>query len=135
MNDKSTPLNSAPVKKFIPGIAWFFLVLIVICLPGSKIPTIDTWLNDIYFDKWVHTGMFGVLTFLFIYPVTKLSLSNLIKKNTSLKIAMAAIIWGLTTEFIQRFFIPGRSFDIFDWAADSFGILSAYIFCYKKYLT
>ena len=135
MNDKSTPLNSPPVKKFIPGIAWFFLVLIVICLPGSKIPTIDTWLNDIYFDKWVHAGMFGVLTFLFIYPVTKLSLSNLIKKNTSLKIAIAAIIWGLTTEFIQRFFIPGRSFDIFDWAADSFGILSAYIFCYKKYLT
>ena len=135
MNDKSTPLNSAPVKKFIPGIAWFFLVLIVICLPGSEIPTIDTWLNDIYFDKWVHAGMFGVLTFLFIYPVTKLSLSNLIKKNTSLKIAIAAIIWGLTTEFIQRFFIPGRSFDIFDWAADSFGILSAYIFCYKKYLT
>ena len=135
MNDKSTPLNSASVKKFIPGIAWFFLVLIVICLPGSEIPTIDTWLNDIYFDKWVHAGMFGVLTFLFIYPVTKLSLSNLIKKNTSLKIAIAAIIWGLTTEFIQRFFIPGRSFDIFDWAADSFGILSAYIFCYKKYLT
>jgi uncharacterized membrane protein (DUF106 family) len=135
MNDKSTPLNGSPIKNFIPGIAWFFLVLIVICLPGSKIPTLETWLNDIYFDKWVHAGMFGMLTFLFIYPVTKLSLSDFIKKHTSLKIAIAAIIWGLTTEFIQKFFIPGRSFDIFDWAADSFGILSAYIFCYKKYLT
>ena len=135
MNDKSTPLNGSPIKKFIPGIAWFFLVLILICVPGSKIPTVETWLNDIYFDKWIHAGMFAMLTFLFIYPVTKLSLPGQVKKNTSLKIAIAACIWGLTTEFIQKFFIPGRSFDIFDWAADSFGILSAYIFCYTKYLT
>ena len=135
MNDKSTPLNGSPVKKFIPGVAWFFLVLILICLPGSKIPTVETWLNDIYFDKWVHAGLFGVLSFLFIYPVAKSSLADPVKKNTSIKIAIAAIIWGLTTEFIQKFFIPERSFDIADWAADSFGILSAYIFCYIKYLT
>ena len=134
MNNQSTPVKGAPVKKFIPGIAWFFLVLILICLPGSDLPTPETWLNDIYFDKWIHTGLFGMLTFLFIYPFTKLSISNEAKKSTAIKIAIAACIWGLATEFIQRFFIPGRSFDLFDWAADSFGVFLAYLWCSKKYL-
>ena len=129
-------MNNQPViKKFTPAIAWFFLVLVLLTLPGSDFPTLDTWLNDIYFDKWVHAGLFGMLTLLFIYPVKKLSLSHPAKINTSIKIAIAACIWGLTTEFIQKYFIPQRSFDLLDWAADSFGILIAWIFCYKKYLT
>jgi hypothetical protein len=69
------PSTAPSVKKFIPGIAWFFVILVLICLPGSKIPTVETWLNDIYFDKWVHTGLFAVLVFLFIYPVSKLDLA------------------------------------------------------------
>ena len=128
------PSKRSSLKRFIPGIAWFFLVLFLICLPGSDIPPVEDWLDAIYFDKWVHTGLFAGLTFLFIYPVSKLNLSNSFKKNSAIKIAIAACIWGLTTEFIQRFFIPGRSFDMFDWAADSFGILMAFTWCWKKYL-
>lgn len=134
MNDQSTPLKESPVKKFIPGIAWFFLVLILICLPGSEIPPVESWLNVIYFDKWVHVGLFAVLSFLFIYPVTKLSISHQLKKNTAIKIALAACIWGLTTEFIQKIFIPDRSFDMLDFSADSFGGLIAYCWCRFKYL-
>lgn len=135
MNNQPTPLKESPVKKFIPGIAWFFLVLVLICLPGSNIPTVETWLNDIYFDKWVHAGMFAILTFLFIYPVSTLtSLSWQQKKKTALKIAIAACVWALTTEFIQKFFIPERDFDIFDWGADSLGIIVSYNWCSQKYL-
>jgi hypothetical protein len=122
------------VKKFIPGIAWFFLVLFLICLPGSAIPQVKTWLNVIHYDKWVHTGLFAVLTFLFIYPVTRLNLTEAVKKNIAIKIALAACVWALTTEFIQKYFIPDRSFDIFDWAADNFGILVAFTWCWVKYL-
>ncbi len=117
----------------MPGIAWFFLVLVLICLPGRDLPEVDSWLTAIFFDKWVHAGLFAILTFLFIYPVTKMSFSGAIKKKTAFKIAIAACVWGLTTEFIQKYFVPDREFDIFDWLADSFGILTAYIFCYKKY--
>ncbi len=128
------PSKRSAFKKFIPGIAWFFLVLVLICLPGSNIPQVETWLNDIYFDKWVHTGLFAVLTFLFIYPVAKLPLTLPVKKNLAIKIAIAACVWGLTTEFIQKFFIPDRSFDLYDLAADSFGIITAYTWCRVKYL-
>jgi len=129
------PSSGKPsIKKFIPGIAWFFLVLFLICLPGSDIPPVENWLSYIYFDKWVHIGLFSVLTFLFIYPVSKLAMATAVKKNTAIKIALTAWIWALTTEFIQRFFIPDRSFDMYDWAADSFGILVAFTWCWKKYL-
>ena len=121
-------------KKFIPGFSWFILVLVLLCLPGSDIPTPQTWLNDIYFDKWVHTGLFSVLTFLFIYPFAKADLSKKEKKNKAIKIAIAVIIWGITTEFIQKFFIPDRAFDLLDWAADSFGVLLAYTWCRIKYI-
>lgn len=123
------------VKNFIPGIAWFFLILVLICLPGSKIPPVETWLNDIYFDKWVHAGLFGMLVFLFIYPIyKKLVMPLTVKKNWAIKITISAIIWGLTTELIQGFFIADRSFDIYDLAADTAGILVAYNWCRVKYL-
>jgi hypothetical protein len=129
------PSKRSPAIKFIPGITWFFLILVLISLPGSNIPTVETWLNDIYFDKWVHAGLFGMLVFLFIYPMYKKMILPLqVKRNWAIKIALAAVIWGITTEFIQKFFIPDRSFDIYDVAADTAGILVAYNWCRVKYL-
>lgn len=122
------------VKRFIPGIAWFVLVLVLICLPGSDIPTVETWLNDIYFDKWVHTGLFAVLAFLFIYPVCRSGLPTAAKRKIAIKIALAASVWALATEFIQRYFIPDRDLDILDWACDTLGIIIAWTWCRKKYL-
>ena len=134
MNNQHSPTKPIPVKRFIPGITWFFLVLVLMCLPGSDIPAVDDWLNHIYFDKWVHFGLFAVLVFSFIYPVTKLPLGQKVKRQTALKIAIAACIWGFVIELIQKFFISERSFDLVDWAADSFGVLIAYIFCRRKFL-
>ena len=51
--------------------------------------------------------------------------------NYLIRIALAAIVWGITVEFIQKFFIPGRDFDLLDWAADSAGVLIAYWLCVK----
>lgn len=126
-------MQKISIKKFLPGIAWFFIVLIVTCLPGSDIPKVG-WLDKIYFDKWVHIGMFGGLTFLFCWPFYKSHFSTQKRINYFIKIAIAASIWGLTIEFIQRFYIAGRSFDLLDWAADSLGALFALLFCSKKFI-
>lgn len=127
-------MNSIPIKKFIPGIAWFFVVLTLICLPGSDLPQVDNWLNLIYFDKWIHVGIFGLLAFLFMRPVVKSSFAYSDKLAYCIKIAIATILWGLATEFIQRYYIKGRSFDLFDWAADSTGALLALLFVKMRFL-
>lgn len=122
------------LKKFLPGIAWFFLVLILICLPGDDLPKVGDWMSAIYFDKWVHVGMFSVLAFLFMIPFCKSDMTRINKWSFIIKIAISISIWGLTTEFIQKFFIPGRSFDLLDWAADSVGVILAVVVCRRLFL-
>ena len=118
-------------KKLLPGIAWFFLLLILICLPGDDLPKGNNWMNAVYFDKWVHTGLFSVQAFLIMLPFTRYSITSEKTFSLLLKIAVGVSIWGLTTEYIQRYFIPGRNFDLWDWAADSFGAFLALIVCRK----
>jgi VanZ family protein len=121
-------LGTIRIKKFIPGIAWFFLVNLLCFMPGSELPVASDWMSRIYFDKWVHVGLFTVLAFLFMYPVLRTSWENPVKRNYFLKIALAASLWGLVIEFIQKFYISGRSFDLYDWLCDSAGALIALLF-------
>jgi VanZ family protein len=120
-----------PLKKFTPAIGWFFLVLILICLPGQKFPKTDDWLDKIFFDKWVHAGLFAVLAFLWMRPFVKSTLPKQDILQTIFKIAISVSIWGLATEFIQKYFVFHRSFDLWDWVADSAGALLAFIVCKK----
>ena len=128
------PGRGIGVKKFIPGIAWFFLVLTLVCIPGRDLPKMSGWFTQIDFDKFIHVGLFAVLAFLFMYPFSTADLSKKEKWHYFIKIAIASSIWGLTSELIQRYFIPGRSFDLFDWSADSLGGLIALVFCKIKFL-
>jgi VanZ family protein len=121
------------IKKFIPGIAWFFLILIAVCIPGENLPKVDNWLIKIDYDKLIHMGLFAVLAFLFMYPTVKSSLSVKEKWHYCIKIALATIVWGITTELLQKYFIQGRSFSFADWLADSIGGVAALIFCKKYY--
>jgi VanZ family protein len=116
---------------YLPAIGWFFLLLYFICMPPSSIPPVDSWINQFYPDKWVHAILFGVLAFLFIYPLKKANSTQKQKRNTALRLLLASIIWGLTTEFIQKYFIPGRFFDWYDWLADSFGAFCSFWLCKK----
>ncbi|MBA2250030.1 MAG: VanZ family protein [Chitinophagaceae bacterium] len=113
-------------KRFIPGIAWFFIVLYLMTIPGKELPEVG-WLDKIYFDKWVHAGLFAVMVFLFCWPFNRSSFIKPERYNYFIRIAIASCLWGLTIEFIQKFFIPGRSFDLWDWAADSIGVLMGYV--------
>lgn len=125
-------MNNLSIKKFIPGIAWFFVVLILLCLPGSEIPQPDNWFKIYYVDKIIHFCLFGLLGYLFMKPIAKSDLSQKEKRYYLIKIAITASLWGLTTEFIQRFYIRGRSYELLDWVADTVGVAVALYFSYRK---
>ncbi len=131
MKNKQPPYAASHIKKFIPGIAWFFLILVLVCTPGYDLPQVDNWMIEINYDKFIHVGLFAVLAYLFMYPLAKLDLSPRERWHYAIKITIAAAVWGLTTEFIQKFFIPSRSFNLMDWASDAFGGLIALLY-YKK---
>ena len=131
---KSPSAVEVRVINFLPGIAWFLLVLILICLPGKDVPK-DEFLDSINFDKIVHSGLFGGIVFFFCMPFKKADYSKQAKLHLFIKITLATCVWGITTEFIQRYFIPGRQFDLFDWAADSFGAVVAFFVSLKFFAT
>ena len=66
---------------------------------------------------------------MFCLPYFKAPFSFQKKTNYFIRIALAASIWGITVEFLQKYFIPGRDFELLDWAADSTGALIAFFIC------
>ncbi len=122
--------NKISFKKFLPGLAWFFVVGILTLMPGKDVPEVG-WLNIPNFDKLVHMVLFGGLTLLFCLPYSKTCFSFLKKRNIFIRISLSMILWGLMIEVIQKFFVPGRGFEWLDWAADSFGVLIAFWICMK----
>jgi len=134
-SNNTSPFKEIGIKKFIPGIAWFFVVLTLVCIPGYDLPKVDNWMIEINYDKLIHVGIFAVLAFLFMYPIIRSSsFSKKEKWHYCIKLALATVVWGYTTEVIQKFFIPGRSYDLTDWLADSIGGLLAMIFCKLYFL-
>lgn len=124
--------KKAGIQKFIPAIIWFFILLILLMLPGKNLPETNEWLNKIFFDKWIHAGLFGMLALLFIAPVMSAPQTFHSTWAITLIIVIAISLWGLTTEFLQHAFVSGRSFDIYDWMADTVGALLA-VWVSKQY--
>jgi len=96
------------------AITWLVIMSILFFLPGSAFPS-ENWLDWIYLDKWVHIGLFAVLIFLwrssFDWEVN----------NYNLLLLFSALLYGLMVEFIQRYWIPNRSFDLYDVLSDMTG--------------
>jgi hypothetical protein len=119
-----------PNKKFRPGIAWFFVVLILVCTPGEDLPEVGEWFGEISFDKFIHCGIFGLLALLFMWPVAKADLPLRSKNHWCLRIALSTAVFGFITELLQLFYIPGRSFSLLDCLADIVGGFGAWLVCH-----
>lgn len=132
MDKRISPFREIGLIKFMPGIAWFIFVLILTIIPGDDLPN-NKWLSTINFDKMVHVGLWLVMVLLFCYPFKSLlQLTGKEKMRYFLWFAVLGSLWGLSVEFIQKFFVAGRSFDLFDWAGDSLGSVAAWLIARKK---
>lgn len=102
----------------------------MLTLPGSAIPHTD-WFDTIQLDKWIHAILFGGLCIAFINMVHSLSNNPTQKIIYALFITLFVIVYGVVIEFVQRDYIPNRSFDIWDIIADAVGSIGAFIWYWK----
>ena len=114
--------------KFLPAVLMSIISFILLIMPGSDIPK-SSLFDILYFDKWVHIGMFGVLTIFWGYPFLKTTIGSV---KLFCKISVLVILYGIAMEFVQKYWTVGRSFDIFDILADSFGSIVACFFLIAK---
>jgi VanZ family protein len=95
---------------------WSILIFIGCGMPGSNLPKFTVW--D-HFDKVVHFVLFGGCTYLWFKVFPK----------HLFYIAIYVLLFGIAIEFYQKYFVPGRSFDIWDIVADAFGIVVFALIC------
>jgi VanZ family protein len=111
------------ITQFIPVIAWFIIANVLLLMPGKDLPEVS-FLDLIYFDKWVHIGLFAGLTFLTALPFIK---TNRINQKVIIRIVISYILYGILIEFVQKYFASDRSFDVTDMIADTAGCLLGYL--------
>lgn len=113
-------------KSFLPGITWFIISVVLLTLPGKDLPHNELF-NIPFFDKYVHLTMFFMLTALFCYPFFYFPGDNSIIKSWFIKIAVYVIIYGILMEYVQKFFVNERSFDLADMLFDALGSIAGLI--------
>jgi VanZ family protein len=113
-----------------PAYVWLLITTILLTLPGSTLPS-EKWLSDIEFDKIVHIGLFGVMVVLWCR-----AFSDIKEKKIGLfiLIAICSFLFGILMEFVQKYFIPGRSYDIMDILADGAGSIAGLVTSFKLYI-
>lgn len=122
------------IKKhpFAPGILFFLFTLFLLTLPGDAFPSTG-WLKIPHKDKLVHYCLFFLLCHLFSLPVKYLSSTMSSALNWLVFICLFAIVYGIAIEFVQKWWIPNRSFELLDIVADSTGAIAAFITNYMRF--
>lgn len=109
-------------KFFLPAICWFILVTFLLVIPGNDLPK-NPFLTLIHFDKWVHIGLFSILNFLVIWGFMRRDIYSV---KLFLYSTLICILYGISMEFVQKYFAFERSFDITDILADMAGAIAGY---------
>ena len=108
------------------ALYWALTIALLTLFPAKHLPNLVTW-DLLHFDKVIHIGMFGILTFLLIIGFKK-QYRYMILRYNAIKAALGlSFAYGVIIEFIQ-FFVPNRGFQFGDILADAIGCFIAYIF-------
>jgi hypothetical protein len=115
-------------KKYLGNIytavAWTLFIGILLTLPGSMLPKESTFQIP-HFDKFVHMSMFGGFVFLWDLWLSKRPIPPKRLLRLFFTVFVIAVIYGIGSEYVQKYFIPGRDFDeadiIFDMIGASIG--------------
>ena len=116
---------------FIPAIIWLSISTVLLTIPGSVLPQ-ENWLGKIWFDKWVHIGMFAILVWLFCWAIHKKCSKNIKLTKTFIVIGLLCLGYGIGMEFVQKYFVVNRSFDTGDIVADAVGCTIGFVYSNRK---
>jgi VanZ family protein len=115
------------LRSKILAITWFIIMCVLFFLPGSALPAEHGWMILIRIDKLVHMFLFAVLFLMCRFAF------NFRQKFYTIWLFLSVVAYGLSVELIQKYWIPGRSFDLYDLLADTIGCIAGWlIYTYIK---
>lgn len=104
---------------YIP-ITWTIIIGILLTLPGSALPD-ESAFKIPQFDKIVHITLFGGFVFLWDLHLSKRFPEAIRMVRWFFIIYVLANVYGISMEYVQKYWIPGRDFDLADIIADMIG--------------
>lgn len=103
-------------------IAWALVIFIQSSYPAIEVPQIEV----ISTDKLLHMGVFGLLAMLCYISIIHLEKENIFTDKPLIWSLIICALYGASDE-IHQYFVPNRSAEYLDWAADIIGIIIAVI--------
>ncbi len=114
------------LAKRYPAILWTIVIFILLALPGSMIPS-EANFSISNFDKYVHICIFFLFVLLWsFYFAARREEDKKIRRRFFL-IFIIACLYGTAMEYVQKYFIPNRDFDLYDILSDVIGSFAGYI--------
>ncbi|MEX2593893.1 MAG: VanZ family protein [Anditalea sp.] len=115
-------------NRILPAVVWLTLILAATLSPGDQVPKTP---DIIGFDKFIHLGLFLILTFLWHRTSNTGKKSQKLKKGKIItNYLVFGVLFAILVEYLQQH-IPGRSFDYGDMIANitggTFGTFCFYI--------
>jgi VanZ family protein len=111
------------IKYFWKPILWLALICYGLFIPAKELP-LRPFLNIPHFDKMVHFSLFFGLCILLFNPFKKINLKYYFFAPAT------SLFLGAILELSQHFISRSRHTDLYDFIANSAGILAALVFYY-----
>ncbi len=117
-------LNQLLSRRY-PAFLWTIFIFVLLTLPGKILPKEENMLPNL--DKIIHVILFGSFVFFWcMYYATRKEKEDFLNRRFVL-ILFIGCFYGIGMEFIQKYFIPNRSFDVLDILADTLGAAAGFL--------
>jgi VanZ family protein len=119
-------INKIMILQYVPALLWSAFIFVLCFIPGNDLPR-HPWLEKIYFDKFVHAGLYFIFFILLLRGFKKQGRGRMVLPF------LICLGQGILIECLQgSALIQGRSFDIWDIAANIFGVLIAVLLISRR---
>ena len=119
-------------SKVYTSVFWTALTIFLLCLPGDNIPPGEKIFEIKNLDKLVHAVLFGFLVLFWSLWTYRRKTSFGSWARATLWITIGSILLCIAMEYVQRYYIPYRDFELGDIVADTAGALAAFWFLRNK---
>ncbi|MDA1028949.1 MAG: VanZ family protein [Bacteroidetes bacterium] len=101
------------IRPITLALSWTLLILVLLSIPGKSVPRVAI----MEFDKFIHAGLFFVLTTLWLRAVAAENVTR------ALVVLGCIVVFSFASEWYQEWLPFDRTADLFDAVADSIGAL------------
>jgi len=132
MKSKYFSLNKINPSFVFPSL-WLIISTVLLTIPANTFPK-ENWLGKIWFDKWVHVGMFAIMVILWSWAMLRMNFNKQKLKRIFIWISLIGLSYGIGMEYVQKYFVANRSFDTGDIIADAVGCFAGLLFCMRRFI-